>query len=40
MPWIGDTGGADLKLGGAAPYLLQSSREAHETWFPAFMAGG
>jgi hypothetical protein len=36
---IGVTGGSDLKLGGSGPISVAKLREAHETWFPAFMAG-
>ena len=40
-PGIGTTGGeATCNSALAAPYLLQNSAEAHENWFPAFMAGG
>ncbi len=38
-PRIGVTGGADLKLGRSNPISIAKLREAHETWFPAFMAG-
>ena len=35
---IGVTGGADLKLGAAGAISVAKLRQAHETWFPAFMA--
>jgi hypothetical protein len=38
-PWIGVTGGPDLKLGKSAPISVAKLREAYETWFPAYMAG-
>jgi phosphoribosylformylglycinamidine synthase len=38
-PWIGTTGGAELKLGSAGAISVAKLREAHEAWFPAFMAG-
>ena len=38
-PWIGRTGGADLKLGDVVSISVAKLREAHENWFPAFMAG-
>jgi len=38
-PWIGITGGAELKLGSLAAISAGRLREAHESWFPAFMAG-
>jgi phosphoribosylformylglycinamidine synthase len=38
-PWIGTTGGTDVKLGEAAAIPVAKLREAHENWFPAFMAG-
>jgi phosphoribosylformylglycinamidine synthase len=37
-PWIGRTGGADVVLGEAKPVRVAKLREAHENWFPAFMA--
>lgn len=37
---IGETGGEALKLGAAAPVLVRDLLEAHETWMPAYMAGG
>jgi len=36
---IGTTGGETLKLGGAGGISVASLKEAHESWFPAFMAG-
>jgi phosphoribosylformylglycinamidine synthase len=39
-PWIGNTGGSALKLGDSGAISVAKLREAHETWFPAFMAGG
>jgi phosphoribosylformylglycinamidine synthase subunit PurL len=39
LPWIGNTGGTDLKLGDSRAISIATLREAHETWFPAFMAG-
>jgi phosphoribosylformylglycinamidine synthase II len=36
---IGRTGGAELKLGAARGISVASLRKAHESWFPAFMAG-
>ncbi len=39
MPWIGKTGGSDLKLGDVISISVAKLREAHENWFPAFMAG-
>jgi phosphoribosylformylglycinamidine synthase len=39
-PWIGTTGGAELKLGDSAAISVAKLRAAHETWFPAYMAGG
>ncbi|MEJ0013279.1 MAG: phosphoribosylformylglycinamidine synthase subunit PurL [Bauldia sp.] len=39
-PWIGTTGGADVKLGEADAIPVAKLRAAHENWFPAFMAGG
>jgi phosphoribosylformylglycinamidine synthase len=37
MPFIGETGGAQLKLGDADAISLAQLRAAHESWFPAFM---
>jgi len=39
LPWIGRTGGTDLKLGDSRAISVAMLREAHETWFPAYMAG-
>jgi phosphoribosylformylglycinamidine synthase len=39
MPWIGTTGGTDLKLGSLATIAVAKLCEAHENWFPSFMAG-
>jgi phosphoribosylformylglycinamidine synthase II len=36
---IGTTAGAELKLGAAHGISVASLRKAHESWFPAFMAG-
>lgn len=36
---IGDTGGSELKLGDADAISVKILRQAHEDWFPAFMAG-
>jgi phosphoribosylformylglycinamidine synthase len=38
-PWIGTTGGSAVILGEAKPVPVAKLREAHENWFPAFMAG-
>jgi phosphoribosylformylglycinamidine synthase len=38
-PWIGTTGGSDLKLGEATAISVAKLRAAHENWFPAYMAG-
>jgi len=38
-PRIGTTGGSELKLGSLAAISAGRLREAHESWFPAFMAG-
>jgi phosphoribosylformylglycinamidine synthase len=40
MPWIGTTGGGELKLGEFRAISVAELRRAHETWFPAYMAGG
>lgn len=37
-PWIGTTGGAELKLGAARAISIASLKERHETWFPRFMS--
>jgi phosphoribosylformylglycinamidine synthase len=39
MPWIGRTGGADLRFGGLVAMPVAKLRQAHENWFPAYMAG-
>ena len=36
-PWIGNTGGAELKLGDAKSISVASLKSAHESWFPGFM---
>jgi phosphoribosylformylglycinamidine synthase subunit PurL len=36
-PWIGTTGGKELKLGDARPVLVSELKEAHESWFPGYM---
>jgi phosphoribosylformylglycinamidine synthase len=36
-PWIGTTGGAELKLGEARAISLEELKTAHESWFPRFM---
>jgi phosphoribosylformylglycinamidine synthase len=36
---LGTTGSNELKLGSAAAILVARLRQAHEAWFPAFMAG-
>ncbi|MDO6963848.1 phosphoribosylformylglycinamidine synthase subunit PurL [Rhizobium alvei] len=38
-PWIGTTGGASVKLGNARAVAIHELQKAHESWFPAFMAG-
>ena len=38
-PWIGNTGGADLKLGEVISISVAKLAEAHENWFLAFMSG-
>jgi phosphoribosylformylglycinamidine synthase subunit PurL len=40
MPWIGNTGGAELKLGDIVSISVAKLRQAHENWFPAYMAAG
>ena len=37
-PWIGETGGAELKLDGARAIPVGELKAAHESWFPRFMA--
>jgi phosphoribosylformylglycinamidine synthase subunit PurL len=36
-PWIGTTGGKQLKLGDARPITVSELKEAHESWFPGYM---
>ncbi len=36
-PWIGTTGGSELKLGNARAIAVSELRAAHESWFPRFM---
>jgi phosphoribosylformylglycinamidine synthase II len=36
-PWIGSTGGSDLKLGEARAIPVSELTAAHESWFPRFM---
>ena len=36
-PWIGTTGGLELKLGEARAIPLTELKAAHEGWFPRFM---
>jgi phosphoribosylformylglycinamidine synthase II len=36
-PWIGETGGTELKLAGARPVSVADLKVAHEGWFPKFM---
>ncbi|HEV7251633.1 MAG TPA: phosphoribosylformylglycinamidine synthase subunit PurL [Mesorhizobium sp.] len=38
-PWIGVTGGAELKLGEARAIAVSELKAAHESWFPRFMEG-
>lgn len=38
-PWIGNTGGAHVKLGHAEPVTVSDLRTAHEGWFPNYMNG-
>ncbi|TIM30090.1 MAG: phosphoribosylformylglycinamidine synthase subunit PurL [Mesorhizobium sp.] len=37
-PWIGSTGGRELKLGEARAIAVGELTAAHESWFPRFMA--
>ncbi|MER8479679.1 phosphoribosylformylglycinamidine synthase subunit PurL [Mesorhizobium sp. M1163] len=37
-PWIGSTGGSELKLGEARAIPVSELTAAHESWFPRFMA--
>jgi hypothetical protein len=36
-PWIGTTGGHELKLGEARAISIDELTTAHESWFPRFM---
>ena len=36
-PWIGTTGGQELKLGEARAISIDELTTAHESWFPRFM---
>jgi len=36
-PWIGTTGGTELKLGEARAIPVSEMTDAHESWFPRFM---
>jgi phosphoribosylformylglycinamidine synthase len=36
-PWIGTTGGVELKLGNARGISVAELKAAHESWFPGFM---
>ena len=36
-PWIGTTGGSELKLGNARAISVSELKTAHESWFPGFM---
>jgi hypothetical protein len=36
-PWIGETGGTELKLAGARAIAVADLKAAHEGWFPGFM---
>jgi phosphoribosylformylglycinamidine synthase II len=38
-PWIGTTGGSELKLGGSRAIPVAELKSAHESWFPRFMDG-
>ncbi|MGO4834490.1 AIR synthase-related protein, partial [Rhizobiaceae sp. 2RAB30] len=38
-PFIGTSGGQELKLGEARAIGIDELRAAHEGWFPAYMAG-
>jgi phosphoribosylformylglycinamidine synthase len=37
---LGRTGGRQLTLPGENPYLVSALHALHESWFPAYMAGG
>ena len=39
MPFIGHTGGVELKLGEARPLAIAEVKERHESWFPRYMGG-
>ena len=36
-PWIGETGGPELKLAGARAIPVADLKAAHEGWFPRYM---
>ena len=36
-PWIGNTGGNELKLGNSRAIPVQTLKSAHESWFPRYM---
>ena len=36
-PWIGSTGGRELKLANARAIPVSELKAAHESWFPRFM---
>ncbi len=36
-PWIGNTSGTTLKLGGARAISVSELKQTHESWFPDFM---
>jgi phosphoribosylformylglycinamidine synthase II len=38
-PWIGTTGGVELKLGESRAIPVTELKSAHESWFPRFMDG-
>ncbi|WP_157015411.1 phosphoribosylformylglycinamidine synthase subunit PurL [Mesorhizobium xinjiangense] len=38
-PWIGSTGGGELRLPAAQPLAVTQLKAAHEGWFPRFMEG-
>jgi phosphoribosylformylglycinamidine synthase II len=38
-PWIGSTGGTELKLGNARAIPVADLKSVHEAWFPGFMDG-
>ena len=39
-PWLGNTGGDALTLGESRAISVAKLRQAYETWFPDYMAGG